>query len=173
MRKTPEKDLLDLNGPRNARRPKPEPRRKRRRRPIPPGVLLLRAFCGFVLLAVAFYTLTWALRPHCEAWLLQRDLAVIQRQAADAQNTRERLDWQMRYAKSPEGARSLSRDYGYVEKGEVPIVVPEGKALTSELPRPVEENLSLWDRVMLFACRVCRAGPEVVDRAGTGDRAGS
>lgn len=159
-----EKDLLRLNGkkPADRREPSPGKRQGRRRRPIFTAANVLRAGGGLIVAAIVFHGMAWAIRPHCETWLIEREMPRLQKLNEDALRQKKDLQWQVRYAQSEQGAKNLSRDYGYLEEGEIPVLVPGREKLTQKLaPAPRDED-GIWDRFMLLMCRVCRAGPEVV-----------
>ncbi len=159
-----EKDLLRLNGKKPSERREPSPGRRsvRPRKPIFTAANLLRAGGGLIVAAIVFYGMTWALRPHCEAWLIEREMPRLEELKRDALRQKKDLEWQVRYAQSEQGARNLSRDYGYLEEGEVLVLVPGREKLTQKLATDPREEDGIWDRFMLLMCRVCRAGPEVV-----------
>lgn len=159
-----EKDLLRLNSlpvdP--VRKTRTRARRPLRRSKAPSRVTIRRYLYSFIVAAIFFEGVTYALRPHCEAWLLTRDVPALERRMASETQKRDDLQWQLRFAESPRGAAALSRDYGFIKPNEVPFVLPGQGKLTQRFEVPEPETLTLWDRFMYGLCKVCHAGPEVV-----------
>jgi len=158
-----EKDLLRLNGP------KPRPRRVRRARRrlrLPSSAAALRMAAWLGVAVVVFYVGTWALRPHLQAWLVARDLPELEQRRRSAERERRELEWQVRYARSEEGARNLAREYGYVREGEVPLLLPEAKEKAGGMEPAKRPETGLWERFLLALCRVCGADPDAADASG-------
>lgn len=159
-----EDDLLHMNtlkgggsGKRKARKSRP------RRRLWDWRAIVTRAFVVGAGGAILFHVLTWSIRPLCQAWLVSQDIPALERRHDEARAKRTELEWDIRYASSEKGSKNMARTYGYVEEGEVPLVLPERDELTREFEKPAPRKLTLWDKFMFMMCRVCKAGPEVVD----------
>ncbi len=156
-----EKDLLKNN---NRRKKVASARRLRPARPkLSKSRIAVKSFLYFTGVVFVYYGLTWAMKPHCEAWLAARDVPLLEKQRAEAAKTRDDLRWQIRFAQSENGPKSLSRDYGYVEPGEVPIVLIGDQKPKPEVTQPEPPEISLFDKFMFGLCRICRAGPEIVE----------
>ncbi len=166
-----ERDLLRLNGQRPPVRRKARRRQRRLRLPLPSAAGLLRGAGWLGAAVVLFYVGSWALRPHCQAWLVGRDIPALQERKQSAERERRDLEWQVRYARSEEGAKNLAREYGYVRDGEVPVLLPDSGALGEEPAAQAESpEAGLWERFMLVLCRVVGADPDAADATGEAPR---
>ncbi len=158
-----EKDLLRLNGlkPRGRKE-----RRARRRLKLPSGAAVLRGLTWLGVAVAFFYVGTWALRPHLQAWLVTREFPELEQRRRSADRERRELEWQVRYARSEDGAGNLARVYGYVREGEVPVVLPKARELAQDLEPAKRPEVSLWERFLLALCRICGADPDAADASG-------
>ncbi|MEI6914919.1 MAG: hypothetical protein WCL39_07295 [Armatimonadota bacterium] len=154
-----EKDLLGFN------RTKAEPRRQAKVRVVRVGAshhLVRLAWTVLIVLAAVFIGFPYAIRPHCEAWLLSRDMPSLERRKMRSDEKRAALDTELQFAQSDKGSESLARDYGFIKPGEIPFNVPGQDKMNQKFDLPDRERLTLWDRIMFGLCWISGAGSETV-----------
>ena len=162
MRPSAEHDLLEMNRRKSRRASRRGADSDTPREPLRPWRLLLRLLIALVIVGFALHSIRAALRPHCLAWLTQREIQHLNVRLQSAERVRDGLTWENQYTASPEGKRSLSRYFGFVEQGEVAVMLPEQDKPDTSTAEAAEVTPTLWERFMLLVCRMCGAQPDTI-----------
>ncbi len=133
------------------------------RRPFRPWVFACNVVLALIVAGLALQVLRAAVRPHCLVWLTEREIKRIGVLQQDADQEHQDVRWEYDHTSTAEGKKSQMRYYGFVKKGEVPFIVPKDCA-PAEPPAAASRIVAptLWERVMLLACRLCGVDPNTV-----------